>query len=43
MRNAVDLVRGTVVVVLNGDILADLDLSAMLRFHESAARARPST
>jgi NDP-sugar pyrophosphorylase family protein len=32
IRNAVDLVRG-LVVVLNGDILADLDLSAMLRFH----------
>jgi mannose-1-phosphate guanylyltransferase len=32
VRNAVDLVRG-LVVVLNGDILADLDLSAMLRFH----------
>ena len=32
VRNAVDLVRG-LVVVLNGDILADLDLGAMLRFH----------
>jgi mannose-1-phosphate guanylyltransferase len=32
VRNAVDLVRG-LVVVLNGDILADVDLSAMLRFH----------
>ena len=39
IRNAVDLVRG-LVVVLNGDILADLDLSAMLRFHaERRARA----
>jgi len=39
VRNAVDLVRG-VVVVLNGDILADLDLSAMLRFHaERGSRA----
>ena len=39
VRNAVDLVRG-LVVVLNGDILADLDLSAMLRFHrERGARA----
>jgi mannose-1-phosphate guanylyltransferase len=32
VRNAVDLVEGRV-VVLNGDILADVDLSAMLRFH----------
>ena len=32
VRNAVDLVRG-LVVVLNGDILTDVDLSAMLRFH----------
>jgi hypothetical protein len=32
VRNAVDLVGG-LVVVLNGDILADVDLSAMLRFH----------
>ena len=39
VRNAVDLVRG-LVVVLNGDILADLDLGAMLRFHrERGARA----
>jgi mannose-1-phosphate guanylyltransferase len=39
VRNAVDLVRG-LVVVLNGDILTDLDLSAMLRFHsERASRA----
>jgi NDP-sugar pyrophosphorylase family protein len=39
VRNAVDLVRG-LVVVLNGDILADLDLSAMLRFHaERRSRA----
>ncbi|HEX5531279.1 MAG TPA: NDP-sugar synthase [Methylomirabilota bacterium] len=39
VRNAVDLVRG-LVVVLNGDILADLDLSAMLRFHaERGSRA----
>jgi NDP-sugar pyrophosphorylase family protein len=39
VRNAVDLVRG-LVVVLNGDILADLDLSAMLRFHaDRRARA----
>ena len=39
IRNAVDLVRG-LVVVLNGDILADLDLSAMLRFHaERRSRA----
>ncbi|HEU4437603.1 MAG TPA: NDP-sugar synthase [Methylomirabilota bacterium] len=33
VRNAVDMVEG-LVVVLNGDILADVDLSAMLRFHE---------
>jgi mannose-1-phosphate guanylyltransferase len=32
IRNAVDLVRG-LVLVLNGDILSDIDLSAMLRFH----------
>ena len=39
VRNAVDLVGG-LVVVLNGDILADVDLSAMLRFHaERGARA----
>jgi NDP-sugar pyrophosphorylase family protein len=39
VRNAVDLVQD-LVVVLNGDVLADLDLSAMLRFHaERASRA----
>ena len=39
VRNAVDLVRG-LVVVLNGDILADPDLTAMLRFHaERGSRA----
>ena len=39
IRNAVDLVRG-LVVVLNGDILADVDLSAMLDFHaERRSRA----
>jgi len=32
VRNAVDLVRGRL-VVLNGDVLADVDLTAMLRFH----------
>ena len=32
VRNAADLVRG-LVVVLNGDILTDADLSGMLRFH----------
>ena len=32
VRNAADLVSG-LVVVLNGDILTDADLSAMLRFH----------
>jgi NDP-sugar pyrophosphorylase family protein len=40
VRNAVDLVR-SLVVVLNGDILADLDLSAMLRFHTE--RRSPAT
>jgi NDP-sugar pyrophosphorylase family protein len=39
VRNAADLVGG-LVVVLNGDILADLDLTAMLRFHaERRSRA----
>ena len=39
VRNAVDLVGG-LVVVLNGDILADVDLSAMFRFHaERGSRA----
>jgi mannose-1-phosphate guanylyltransferase len=33
VRNAIDLVGG-LVVVLNGDILTDVDLSAMLTFHE---------
>ena len=33
VRNAIDLVGG-VVLVLNGDILTDTDLSAMLRFHD---------
>lgn len=38
-RNAAGLVKGRV-VVLNGDILTDLDLSAMVRFHEArGARA----
>jgi NDP-sugar pyrophosphorylase family protein len=32
VRNAADLVSG-LVVVLNGDVLTDVDLSAMLRFH----------
>jgi len=32
VRNAVDLVGG-LVVVLNGDVLTDADLGAMLRFH----------
>jgi NDP-sugar pyrophosphorylase family protein len=34
VRNAADLARGTV-FVLNGDVLTDADLTAMLRFHES--------
>lgn len=39
IRNAVDLVRD-LVIVLNGDILADPDLSALLRFHaERGSRA----
>jgi mannose-1-phosphate guanylyltransferase len=33
VRNAIDLVGGRLVVVLNGDILTDADLSAMIRFH----------
>ena len=38
-RNAAELVEGRV-VVLNGDVLTDLDLSAMVRFHEArGARA----
>ena len=40
IRNAVDLVRD-LVVVLNGDILADPDLTAMLAFH--AARGSHAT
>jgi NDP-sugar pyrophosphorylase family protein len=32
VRNAADLV-GDLVVVLNGDVLTDIDLTAMLRFH----------
>ncbi len=39
VRNAVDLAGG-LVVVLNGDILTDVDLTAMLRFHaERGSRA----
>jgi NDP-sugar pyrophosphorylase family protein len=38
VRNAADLVDGRV-VVLNGDILTDLDLGAMLRVHEARAAA----
>ena len=40
VRNAADLTRGTV-VVLNGDVLTDADLTAMARFH--AARAARTT
>jgi NDP-sugar pyrophosphorylase family protein len=36
VRNAVDLVGGGLVVVLNGDVLTDADLGAMLRFHRAA-------
>jgi NDP-sugar pyrophosphorylase family protein len=38
VRNAVDLV-GDLVAVLNGDILTDADLSAMLEFHEARGAA----
>src|SRR6266511_1072985 len=39
VRNAADLVRG-LLVVLNGDILTDADVSGMLRFHaERGSRA----
>ncbi len=38
VRNAVDLVGG-LVLVLNGDILTDADLSAMLHFHEDRRAA----
>jgi mannose-1-phosphate guanylyltransferase len=39
VRNAADLTRGTV-FVLNGDVLTDVDLTAMRRFHvERRARA----
>lgn len=39
VRNAIDLVGG-LVVVLNGDVLTDADVGAMLRFHaERGARA----
>ena len=38
VRNAADLVDGRV-VVLNGDVLTDLDLSAMLRAHEAQGAA----
>jgi len=34
VRNAVDLMRGTV-FVLNGDVLTDADLTAMRRFHQA--------
>jgi mannose-1-phosphate guanylyltransferase len=40
VRNAIDLVGGRV-LVLNGDILTDADLGAMLRFH--AARGAAAT
>jgi mannose-1-phosphate guanylyltransferase len=38
VRNAIDLVGG-LVLVLNGDILTDADLTAMLRFHRERAAA----
>lgn len=34
IRNAADLFPGQTVVVFNGDILTDFDLSAIVRFHE---------
>ena len=40
LRNAADLTRG-VVVVINGDVLTDADLTAMARFH--AARSSHTT
>jgi NDP-sugar pyrophosphorylase family protein len=40
LRNAADLARGTV-VVFNGDVLTDADLTAMARFH--AARTSRTT
>ncbi len=38
VRNAIDLVGG-LVVVLNGDVLTDADLGAMLRFHADRGAA----
>jgi NDP-sugar pyrophosphorylase family protein len=38
VRNAADLVEGRV-VVLNGDVLTDLDLTAMVRAHEARGAA----
>jgi NDP-sugar pyrophosphorylase family protein len=38
VRNAADLVEGRV-VVLNGDVLTDMDLSAMLALHEARGAA----
>jgi len=38
VRNAADLVAG-LVVVLNGDVLTDADLTAMLRFHRARQAA----
>jgi len=38
VRNAADLVEGRV-VVLNGDVLTDLDLTAMLRAHQARGAA----
>jgi NDP-sugar pyrophosphorylase family protein len=39
VRNAVHLVAGQLVLVLNGDVLTDADLSAMLRFHRDRQAA----
>jgi len=38
VRNAIDLVGGRV-VVLNGDVLTDADISAMIAFHEARGAA----
>ena len=37
VRNAIDMVGG-LVVVLNGDVLTDADLGAMLRLHDQRRR-----
>jgi len=39
VRNALDLLGGRLALVLNGDVLTDVDLSAMLAFHEQCGAA----